>query len=304
MSFQKFYGRQFVKLAEDNYIPLVLWGASNCYEFVGGREVLERYWSTFGPDEITTVEKFTKWISGYVKTNPDIEVWKNGSRWVTWKQMLRWADNAFSKALTIEEIYSITGRRLTIILNDKQHKLIKRVDAKTTAEILEFFEFYVNMPDIERRKTYLYYDFGTREPLKIPKVDTSGKVVVKDQKNKSYLCSYLAGKELNFSRDPNKALVFENAEEALAQLGRGWKIKIVSAKSLEEAKKPKYFAIYTGYHGFVKERSKSRLYFTRDVEYAKLFKTEKQAQKYADELNKSFVISFGVVDVRKLEEEE
>ena len=303
MSFQKFYGRQFVKLTEGQYMPLVLWGASNCCEFVNGREVFERYWSSLGPDEITTVEKFTKWIAGYVSTYPDTEIWKNGSRWVSWKQIPRWANNAFSKALTIEEIHYMTGKRLTIVLNDKQHKLIKKVDAKTTAEILEFFEFYENMPVTERRNSYIYYDFGTREPLKIPKVDISGKVVVKDRKNKSYLCSYLAGKELNFSRDPNKALVFENAEEALAQLGRGWKIKIVSAKSLEEAKKPKYFAIYTGYHGFVKERSKSRIYFTRDIKFAKLFKTEKQAQKYADELNRSFVISFGVVDIRNLEEE-
>lgn len=303
MSYQKFYGRQFVKFTNGRYIPLVLWGASNCCEFVNGREVLERHWSTFGPDEITTVEKFTKWISGYVKTSPDMEVWKNGSKWVSWKQMLRWADNAFSKALTIEEIYSITGRRLTIILNDKQHKLIKRVDAKTTTEIIEFFEFYVNMPDIERRKTYLCYEFGTREPLKIPKANTNERVAVKDRANKHYLCRYTQGKELTFSSDPEEALVFENAEAAIEAIGRYWNVKFVSESSLEEAKKPKYFAIYTGYHGFVERRSKSRLYFTRDKKYAKLFKTEKQAQKYADELNKSFVITFEVIDIRKLEEE-
>ncbi len=308
MSYQKYYGRQFVKLAEDKYIPLILWGANNCTEFVNGREVLERYWCSFSPTEITDVATFAKFIWKKAETNPNGEVWMNGSKWVYWANIPRWMTNSFGSAKTIEEIYYLTGKSLTITFSKHDYstgrnKVDKTVTATTSAELLDFFEYYESLTAEEKRNGFLWYDFGTREPLKFPKPNIEGKVIVKDRSNKRYLSSYISGKELNFTSDPNKALVFENAEEALTQLGRGWRIKFVSAKALEEAKKPKYFAIYTGYHGFVKERSRSRLYFTRDKKYAKLFKTEKEAERYMEKLKCAFSLTFGVVDIRKVDEE-
>ena len=223
MGYQKYYGRQFIKLEEDKYIPLVLWGASNCCEFVNGREVLERYWCSFSPTEVTDVATFAKYIWKRAEESPNTEVWMNGSKWVYWANMPRWMTNAFGNALTMEEIHSVTGRSLTITFSKHDYatgrnKIEKTVSAKTTAELLDFFEYYEALSDEEKRYGYLWYDFGTREPLKIhkPKKAIEGKVAVKNTRGQ-YLQNYVSGKSLSFSPNPDEALVFENENEALTQ---------------------------------------------------------------------------------------
>lgn len=184
MSYQKYYGRQFVQLAEDKYIPLVLWGSNNCTEYVNGREVLERHWCSFSPTEVTDVATFARYIWKRAMANPHGEVWMNGSKWVYWKNMSRWMTNAFGGAKTIEEIYEQTGKSLTLTLYEYQKGfgsiIAKNMTCNKTDEILAFFEIYDNLSEDKKRVSYVWYDFGTREPLKFPKPAIEGKVILKD----------------------------------------------------------------------------------------------------------------------------
>jgi len=43
MSYEIIYDKQFIKV-KDKYIPLVLWGSNNCYEYTNGGERRERNW--------------------------------------------------------------------------------------------------------------------------------------------------------------------------------------------------------------------------------------------------------------------
>lgn len=305
MSYQKYYGRQFIKLAEDKYIPLVLWGANNCTEFVNGREVLERYWCSFSKTEVTDVATFAKFIWKRAEESPDTEVWKNGSEWVYWKNMPRWMSNAFYNSRTMEEIYSITGRSLTITFSKHDYatgrnKVEKTVSAKTTAELLDFFEYYEGLSDEEKRNGYLWYDFGTREPLKIPKPKKTieGKVAVKNTRNQ-YLIKCEAGKNLWFSPNPDEALVFESESEALTEIGATWKnVRIVSVASLEKAKNSRNFALFDSSRGYIQKRTRGRLFFTSYKSSAKTFATEKDAEKYKKEIDVRFPTTLEVVDIR------
>lgn len=304
MSYQKYYGRMFVKLEEDKYIPLVLWGANNCTEFVNGREVLERHWCPLGPKDVTSAEAFTKWVFDNASSMPNTEVWMNGSKWVLWSNMPRWMSNAFYNSLTIEEIYEKTGKALTLTLYERQKGsgsvVVKSFWCTKTNEILAFFEFYDNLAEDKKRVSYIWYDFGTREPLKVskPKKAIEGKVVVKNTRNQ-YLQSYMSGKSLNFSPKPEDALIFENENEALTQIGGAWSnIKIVSLATLEKAKKSRNFVLKSN-RGYVFKRTRSRLHFTSYLDSAKNFATEKDAEKYKNEVEVLFSVTLDVVDIRK-----
>jgi len=304
MSYQKYYGRQFVKLSEDKYLPLILWGSNNCSQIVNGREVLERYWCPLGRNDVTSVETFSKWVSDNASSMPETEVWMNGSKWVYWANMPRWASNAFRDSLTIEEIYEKTGKALTLTLYERKRDfgsvVLRSFWCTKTNEILSFLEAYDNLPEEKKRVSYVWYDFGTREPLKIPKPKKAikGMVAVKNTRGQ-YLQSYISGKKLSFSPDPDKALVFENEDEALTQLGRSWAdIKIVSAASLDKAKNSRNFAIQSD-RGYVQKRTKNYLYFTSYKESAKTFATEKEAEKYKSELEVRFSSNLKVVDIRE-----
>lgn len=304
MSYQKYYGRQFIKLEEDKYIPLVLWGANNCSEFVNGREVLERYWCPLGRNDVTSVETFTKWVLDNANSMPETEVWMNGSKWVYWKNMPRWMSNAFYNSLTIEEIYEKTGKALTLTLYERKSGsgsvVLKSFWCTKTEEILAFFEVYDNLSEEKKRVSYIWYDFGTREPLKItkPKKVIEGKVAVKNTYNQ-YVKKYETGKTLWFTPNPDEALVFESEKEALNQLGVSWtNIKVVSAASLEKAKNSRNFALHCN-RGYVQKRTKNHLFFTSYKESAKTFATEKDAEKYKAELEVRFPTTLEVVDIRK-----
>lgn len=304
MSYQKYYGRQFVRLGENKYIPLILWGSNNCSEIVNGREVLERYWCPFGPNDVTSAETFAKWVLDNASSMPETEVWMNGSKWVYWANMPRWMSNAFNDSLTIEEIYEKTGKALTLTLYERKRDfgsvVLRSFWCTKTNEILSFFEAYDNLPEEKKRVSYVWYDFGTREPLKIPKPKKAieGKVAVKNTYNQ-YVKKYDTGKALWFTSNPDEALVFESEKEALNQLGVSWtNIKVVSAASLEKAKNSRNFAIQ-GDRGYVQKRTKNYLYFTSCKESAKTFATEKEAEKYKSELEVRFSSSFKVVDIRK-----
>lgn len=304
MGYQKYYGKQFIKLEEDKYIPLVLWGASNCTEFVNGREVLERYWCSFSPTEVTDVATFAKYIWKRAEESPNTEVWMNGSKWVYWANMPRWMTNAFGNALTMEEIYEKTGKALTLTLYERQSGsgsvVVRSCKCTKTKEILAFFEFYNNLSEEKKRISYVWYDFGTREPLKIhkPKKAIESKVAVKNTRGQ-YLQNYVSGKSLSFSPNPDNALVFENENEALAQLGGAWaNVKFVSVASLEKAKNSRNYALRCN-RGYVQKRTKNHLFFTSYKESAKTFATEKEAEKYKKELEVRFPTTLEVVDIRK-----
>lgn len=47
MSSDIIYNKQFIKVSEDRFVPMILSGSSNCTEFVNGRERRERSWNTY-----------------------------------------------------------------------------------------------------------------------------------------------------------------------------------------------------------------------------------------------------------------
>lgn len=308
MSYEILYGRQFIDLGNGKYIPMILSGSNNCTMYVGGREVLERHWWPLFSERLVAASEaeLVRFFEERTAENPDSEWFKNGSRWLCGKDMVRWCKSGVKSARTIEEIQSVKPYQslychIDVYDANKEygesgyHTQEHREIIKTTEDLLKWIGVFSERKEnkLENESVYMSIAFSGLEPLKLG---------LKVKKDEPVLCKigsrYLAdfrvterGSEYTYSADVSQAIVFEN-EDDFREKTKGLCLngyRLVKASGKTKAKNANFIIVvadgcYAGY--YVKKRTSRSLQFTRYTNEAKKFKTENEARKYIEDMLK------------------
>lgn len=301
MSFDIYYGRNFVKIDDKRFIPLHLHGASNCTEFINGREVLERNWGYFPFDFITTLEDLNKKLDTF--EDPYGEFFARGSRngpWISKEQFRTICKNAAKDAHTVEEFYD---KGYPIHLRAWCHKddnwtYKKDATIYTTEELINWYDEYNS--SLKNEGYRIACEIYSREQIQFPKKKAIQFPCVAKCKS-GYLCKddHMNRFGRVWCKDPSTAHIFNSQEEIdKANIAGFGKVTFVKASNVV---KDRPFIIlidggcYRGYYITRKARGSVRFSLYKDL--AKKFSSEKEAQKYIDSINISSVGSMRVVRV-------
>lgn len=307
MSYEILYSRQFVKLDEERVLPIILAGSSNCTMYYGGREIRERNWYLWysNPDEIgAKTAEIRNRIETIVNANKekgyDGEWFKSGGKWITSSKILNWFDNGVKNARTIEDIFALKYKTLDCNLTlyhktEFERKVVLERYCKTTKEILDWIDEAKKYPVPDNYNVYWIMGFSGIEPLGLGKVVSEDTAVVCKHKNR-YICEY-TDTSISYTPEREKAIIFANKEEfnsKLLPIIRKWRMtyQLVSANVVTR-KAPKNYAVKVVERGaYLWKKTKSRVFFTRDINVAKGFATEQAAQKYINTKLQNFSVSF------------
>jgi hypothetical protein len=165
MSSEIIYAKQFIKISNDKFVPMILCGSSNCTEYVNGRERRERSWfphtyivngNLFGAlsEMLETCEQINeshKEEDGYdEKYFGSYECLKINSKQPSYKEYVNLFKNGCKNAKTVEELTEkgirvcVQNGHISYDSNVEKRQII----VKTTEELLngikDLNEFYLN----------------------------------------------------------------------------------------------------------------------------------------------------------------
>jgi len=291
------YDRQFINLGDDKYIPLVLQGSSNCTMMSGRREILERYWAvlSFGNGiactEAELIDSVTKTINNYKDNHSyEAEWFKYHNEWVVGDKIVSWILSGIKNAHTVEELTAVAGSLQceTVTYNNKEHIHVSknREYLKTTEDVIKYIDNYNNyVVDSTEETKYLHMTLNTIKPIHFERradskaFNGSGYVC---KSGKRYISAY---SDTSIScGDKSNAMVFTDKADydKLVLLGRRMNMNII-AVSMETVQKvlPYYISAHKWSGTFLVGKVSARhLFYASNVDNAKKFETEKQAQKY------------------------
>jgi len=172
MSYDIIYGKGFVKLTEDGFIPIIVTGSSNCYEYVyssrGNNQRRERNFSNWGEwsggqskvflTRKDIEDKLKIWDEDVRRTNQRYKdegigvdsdptridgLFKYGGKTFTMRGFKAFIKNGIETAKTIEEL-SDAGLTLKVCAYKYHQPIIIEGFPKTTKE---FFEIYAKVKE-------------------------------------------------------------------------------------------------------------------------------------------------------------
>lgn len=231
MGYTIVYDRLFLR-AEDMYIPICLYGSSNCTEYVNGREVLERSWDSFSYcDEMLLAKAETMMREVRARhTGGVTDNFKFRSKWLDDDAVIRFFENGIKSAVTIEEIKYQLGSMEALHAylycwptGDERASRLMDKNLQTSEEIIQW------TTDAKRKKAemlksgawktvYICYGFYGRTPKKVnPHINIDTPVIAK---NKYGYVSEISQNKQSWSatQDKTKALVFANSRAAYLAL--------------------------------------------------------------------------------------
>lgn len=253
MGYTIVYDRLFVR-AGDKYIPICLYGSSNCTEYVNGREVRERSWSTFSycdemllADEETLMREVKARHTGTSSENFKYKTWLDDAA------VIRFFENGIKNAVTIEEMQQQLGSGEAVDAylscwpaDGGWSKTQIRKQLRSSDEIEEWTEAAkakkTEMLDAgDWNSVYICFGFSGREPKRVlPNALCNAPLIVKCMYGyvSEIVCkgNYIS---LTYSKDISKAIVFENLEKAREALpdARFTGLKFIPAVVKEKAAK-------------------------------------------------------------------
>lgn len=283
MSYTIIYKKSFIKIdsryTSDNttkYIPLVLCGCNNVYDYTGKRS---RDWQTMFPSlHMLASEK--ELLTETSKIPDDTECFVFGSKWIYGKDLTSFVKNGISHAMTIEEFCkSSTGLQLRMykaqFSNDGfTHKAVDEIYTKDSATIMNWLN--------NHSADTIYIQFSPKE-FKTRTRPTENPVVLKGRNNR-FVTSY----ERNEKNEVNKisfgklenAQIFTSYEEAKEVAETFRELRIVQHKNVT---KNKPWKILAGSDLYVKKLSSRHLWFTYEEDEARKFANQKEAETYINE---------------------
>lgn len=329
MSYSIIYGRQFVKTTK-GIIPMILSGSNNCTEFIQGREVLERNWypmTLSNKDKriaIPAEELLERARAISTGDGADYEFAKQGGKWLYCKDVLKWVESGIRNAMNIERINFFRPNtplygRIVVWRGDKR-ETVHNCYCKTTQELEAFAEemesaWKVYGSDKTVTEFYPYLSFEGREPLSIEKMASLSDdepVVVKVAPYGYYTKTEHSCR--NYERNRAAAKVFENIDDAIAELGsitlHASKVTFEragadGAKSSKPAEKLFALHIKEGDRAgaYIVKLTRSRIWISTSSKQAKMFPSEKAAMKWAKDyrLTERFGNAVRTVESVKLE---
>lgn len=307
MSYFIEYDHKVIKTTR-GFIFMLLGGDNNVTEskWVGGKkkwaEVRARSWFHYN-HEILEAPKDTimAFCESCYSGNPEYQVHMKGGKWLYQKDMHNYFLNGIRRAQTLEQLIRANrGQTLDASVRhwpDKNScssvtELSKCL--RTTQELEEWLDLAKPLREkylADGKDCYICLSFCGEKPLVYGCAENVGEVVVKTTSRKSpgYVSDYITGRQISFTDDLEKALVFESEEEARAAIGNCWNhIKIVSLASQERADKPKPYLLQIGAGKlggcYLSKTTKNTVYGSWSQDGAKRFASEKEATQFAQSL--------------------
>lgn len=310
MSYEIMYDRRFIRTTR-GFIPMILSGSNNCTEIrysLSGRrsERRERHWWAWIPRSMTITDhpeaEYLKRIDILTKDTPNHQLFQWNGDWLTDRQWRRWFQKGCRTALTLEE-YRAHNRIQSFVgyisvwrgIDDPETTELKQF-IHTTEELENWLDQAndrikeIHKTATGKCTTYICLAWDINEPLDVPAMAPAGAVVAKN--GDRFLAEFEKGKRLVFSSDASAAIIFSSAEEAVEQIGNGWKkLRFVNADRQMREKNYVLMANTGVYAGcYIRRRTKNYLHFTRLTNDAKRYATEVEAIRYAKELAMRFSV--------------
>ena len=144
MSSEIYYDRAFIKIGEEQFIPVANHGSSNTFDFdLRGREIPEKHWSVLNYPHwdkfIFTVVELQEVAAAYEEANTSNRggIRKSRNRAFEEGEFGRWILGGMRSAHTVEE-YTSYGN--TVIIIEYEGLRWKKSPVATTAQLLERLE--------------------------------------------------------------------------------------------------------------------------------------------------------------------
>ena len=308
MSITIVYDRKFIKCGDLLYVPMALYGSSNCttMNWRTGREVRERDWGLFMVDEkmlLTTEADMLEAVNKvYPKDAEEGESFVFRGQHLSKAEAYRFFENGIRNAESLESILwnnpatSLAGELRTYV-----------GDFEYSYELSWKEEYMHDTADVEawitkakRRKAeltrnhlvsnvYILLRFTCSEPLKSSPVKDPlvPCVAYKIQKHRKVFLANVTDNSVSYDFDFAKAQVFANVEEAHDAIGQ-WARKgvhIIEAskvKPMKEDEKDYVLSLSNlGSQVFVTKKTRGCVYFTHGItSQTKRFASEKEALKW------------------------
>lgn len=306
----------FMCLGGDNNVTESRWRNGKWYE------VRARSWCHMNHQILEATEAEIMDFCQRVYTgDPEHEVFKKGGKWVCYKDMPNYFRDGMRRAQSLEQILRANrGQTLDAFVayyeskDPISYKTAMNKCLRTTEELEKWLDEAKSLREkylADGKGCDIRLSFCGNEPLRYGASDKTCEVVIKStsKRSRSYLCSFIYNRQISFTDDLEKALVFESEEDAWNAIGRCWQdLKAVSyASQMKEVSKP-FLLLFRGGSSslagsYLQKRSSAHLWGTREPRYAMTFATLNAATRYAQELRDkgwgdSRIQQFIVVDNR------
>ena len=260
------------------------------------------------------------------KTAQDSSDWewaKKGGKWLYNRDVPAFYKNGIKSAMTIERIRQFRPSQslhcyVVVYFKDdtaSSHHLEKWVNTTTDLEawLDEANELSAALKnDPNTSGVYICMAFSGREPLNIERLAAFGAgtpVIAKTKYGYVYEINP-NGQGYTATKDASMALVFDDVDNALLRLPKGFGFDFVQA-SIKDRKKPENLFVLCVAEGsrngwFVQKLTRSKIYWAYSKEDAKLFPTEKAALKWAEDhgiVNAKFGKAVLRVEAQRVKEE-
>lgn len=283
MSYTIVYRKSFIKIDKQftpdhttKYIPLVLSGCNNVYDFLGKRA---KDWQTMFPSlHMLASEKELLTEASQIPDDTECFVFNN--KWIYGKDLVKFVKNSINHAKTIEE-YCASAKGLQLRMykaefaNDGlSHKAVDETYTKDSTTIMDWLNNHTN--------DTIYVQFSPKE-FKLRTRPTENPVVLKGRNNR-FVSSYERNEnnkvnKISFGKLEN-AQIFSSYEEAKEVAETFRELRIVQHKNVT---KNKPWKILAGNDLYVKKLSSRHLWFTYEENEARKFANQKEAETYINE---------------------
>ena len=290
------------------FVFMCLGGDNNVTEqkWVGGKkqwaEVRARSWCHLNHQILEATEpEIMDFVQRVYSGDPEHEVFKKGGKWMCCKDMPNYFRDGMRRAQSLEALLLANrGQSLegSVVVYPDKDSLSRNTELQRYLHTTQELEGWLDEAKLLRQKhladgkdVYIHLTFSGKEPLRYGAGEKSCEVVVKStsRKSNSYVCSFIHGRQISFTGDLEKALVFESEEAARAAIGNCWdKIKFVSLASQQKAYKPKPYLLQIGAGKlggcYLSKTTKNTVYGSWTQDGAKKFASEKEATQFAQSL--------------------
>ena len=269
MSYTIVYKRSFLKIEgkymadnKERYIPLILAGSNNCYDYRGRRS---RGWGPMFNQPIMTKYEILDKAKG-IKDEEECFVYK--SKWLFGKDYEPFLYRGINAAKTIEEMVE-ASEGLSLYLSDKNSA--DTLYAHTTPEIIDWINAHSG--------SNIFIQFSPEE-FKLSAKPADGPFAIKGTQNRfvTHFDRNNEGDVCRISLGPRKdAMCFESHDDAKDVIHTFRDLRIVQYKNIT---KNKPWRVCSQPDLFVKRLSSRRLFFTTEASTARQFASKTEAEKY------------------------
>lgn len=287
MSYTIVYKRSFVKIEgkhtadnKERYIPLILAGSNNCYDYRGRRS---RDWGSMYNQNLMTEEEILDKAKG-IKDNEECFVYN--SKWLYGKDYEPFLKRGIKSAKTIEELVN-SSEGLSLYFSDRNSA--DTLYAHTTSEIIDWLNNHIGA-NISIR--------FSPEDFKLSAKPADGPFAIKGTQNRfvTHFDRNDEGEVCRIALGPRKdAMCFESHADAKDVIHTFRDLRIVQYKNIT---KNKPWRVCSQPDLFVKRLSSRRLFFTTEESTARQFASKKEAEKYiAENLTPRFNGNFQAIEI-------